>query len=260
MEVHGHRGARAVLPENTLAAFRHALQAGVEGIELDVAMTRDDQVVVVHDLRVNPDLCTGPDGKPAARVPIRSLTLDQVRTLDCGSRPNPRFPRQQAIPGERIPTLEEVLSLVRAAGRPIRVDLEVKSAPAKPDESPPPGRWAEVLPPLVAGQAGIVVMSFDHRILAALRARVPPLAVSPLVPEVHPDYVAEAKALGAVQVAPHHEWITPEDVAALHAAGVRVVPWTANEPAAWDRLVRLGVDGIITDDPAGLKAWLGGRR
>jgi glycerophosphoryl diester phosphodiesterase len=100
-------------------------------------------------------------------------------------------------------------------------------------------------------------MSFDHRVLSALRDRGTGLAVCPLFPEVHADYAAAAKALGAVQVAPHHEWVTADDVAALRRAGVRVVPWTANDAAAWDRLIRLGVDGIITDDPEGLLKVLG---
>lgn len=104
--VHGHRGARAVLPENTLPAFEHAVAAGADVLELDLAVTRDDVLVVSHDPMVNHVICKGP--QPDAV--IRRLTLAELKEYDCGSLANPAFPRQKALPGTRIPTLD--LSLI----------------------------------------------------------------------------------------------------------------------------------------------------
>jgi glycerophosphoryl diester phosphodiesterase len=190
------------------------------------------------------------------------MTLAEVRALDCGRRVNPRFPDQTPVAGERVPTLQEVLDLVRGAGRPVRVDLELKSAPAYPDRVPALDHHADLVAAALKGAGplpGLVVLSFDHRLLAAVKARLPDVAVSPLVPECLPDLAAIAHGLHAAQISPHHEWVTAADVAALHAAGVRVVPWTANDASAWARLVALGVDGIITDDPAGLIEFLRAR-
>jgi glycerophosphoryl diester phosphodiesterase len=259
VEVHGHRGARAVRPENTLAGFRFAIEAGADAIELDVVATADDRLVVHHDLLVNPDLCSGPDGKPALRVPLRTLTLDQVRALDCG-RANPQFPRQVAVPGERIPTLEESLALVRTAGGGrVRIDVELKSAPVHPEWTPAPDRFVALVLAAIR-ESGlhdrVEVRSFDHRLLRLVRAADPALLTAVLVDRCLPDLVAVARAAGATRVAPHSEWITADDVRRLHDAGMTVVPWTANEPADWARLVAAGVDGIVTDDPEGLRSWL----
>jgi len=262
VEVHGHRGARALRPENTLAAFSCARKAGADVLEMDLWVTRDDRLVVVHDPFVPQDLCLGPDGAPPPPdLAIRSLTLEQVKAFDCGSRPNPRFPRQQAVPGQRIPTLEEVLALVRVTGilgeRPVRLSLELKTIPGRPDLGPEPRRLADLLAgalrraSLVRGL--VTVQSFDHQVLRAFHERMPEVPLAALLSQDRPaDLVAVARDARASILSPHHLWITAPDVRALHQAGIRVIPWTANDPADWDRLLGIGVDGVITDDPEGL--------
>ena len=107
VRVHGHRGSRGTRPENTLPAFAEALRVGADILELDVDVTQDDAVVVSHDQSIPPDRCLAAGGrKIAVAPPIRSLTLAQVETYDCGSLPNARFPEQLRFPGEKIPTLE----------------------------------------------------------------------------------------------------------------------------------------------------------
>src|SRR5687767_3710442 len=107
--VHGHRGARAVLPENTIPAFEFAIAAGADVLELDLAVTKDNVLVASHDPTINETICQG--GKPGA--PIRQLTLAELRAYDCGARKNPEFPKQKLVPGTRIPTLDEVLALAK---------------------------------------------------------------------------------------------------------------------------------------------------
>src|SRR2546428_13667655 len=110
IQVHGHRGARAMRPENPLAAFEYALDAGVDALEMDVAVTKDDVPVISHDPTLNPEICRS---STRSNV-IRELTFAELRGWDCGSLINPQFPKQTPVPGTRIPSLEEVLSL---AGR-----------------------------------------------------------------------------------------------------------------------------------------------
>src|SRR5215468_12782304 len=103
VQVHGHRGARAMRPENTLPAFEYAIAQGVDALELDMAVTRDNIVVVSHDPVLEAPVCNGPREK----VPIHSLSLAEVKQWDCGGKQNPLFPKQQIVPGTRMPTLDQ---------------------------------------------------------------------------------------------------------------------------------------------------------
>ncbi len=258
VEIQGHRGARALLPENTLPAFRHAIAVGADVLEFDVHVTRDDQLVVTHDPLISPALCTGPGGAPiTGELAIRALTLAEVQRYDCGSKPNPRFPRQKPVPGTPMPSLAEVLELARAT--PLRVNVEAKTIPGRPDLYPPTELYARLLVDALRAHRMLdraTVQSFDHRILRAVRARAPQVVLAALIEENFVDHLAVVRAAQASILSPPHLWITAEVVRDLHAAGIRVIPWTANTPEEWRRLLDLDVDGIITDDPAGLTEWL----
>ena len=107
IQVHGHRGARAMRPENTLPAFEYAIAQGVDALELDMAVTRDNVIVVSHDPILHPPVCSG----PRDRAVIHELTLAEVKQWDCGAKQNPGFPKQQTAAGTRMPTLDEVFDL-----------------------------------------------------------------------------------------------------------------------------------------------------
>ena len=107
IQVHGHRGAHGLRPENTIPAFEYAIAQGVDALELDMAVTRDNVLVVSHDPELRAPVCSG----PRDRVVIHTLTLAEVRQWDCGAKQNPAFPKQQAVPGTRMPTLDEVFAL-----------------------------------------------------------------------------------------------------------------------------------------------------
>lgn len=256
IEVHGHRGARAVLPENTLPAFEHAIQAGADVLELDLAVTRDNVLVVSHDPVINAALCTGP--RPGAV--IRRLTFEEVRRYDCGALRNPQFPKQQAMPGTRIPSLDEVLALASRGG--FRFNIETKSFPDKPEYTPPPDEFARLLVEAVRkhGLASrVMVQSFDYRTLHAMERLAPEIPRAALFDRDERDFATIATQARATMVSPQHRLVTPDKVRRAHEAGLRVVAWTANTPEDWDRLMAAGVDGIITDDPAALIAHLKSR-
>lgn len=252
--VQGHRGARAVRPENTLVAFEYAIAAGADVLELDLNVTKDDVLVVTHDAHINTKICRGPGGETA----IRRLTVEQVKQWDCGAVVNPEFPRQQAAPGARIPTLDEVLEL---AGRGnFEFNIEMKSDPRQPELAPEPRRFAELTAAAVRRhelEARVMVQSFDFRTLRALKEVAPELRQAALYSGLPRDFVEISReAGGAAIVSPQHLLVTRERVQRAHEAGLKVVPWTANTLEAWERLIGAGVDAIITDDPAGLIAHL----
>lgn len=256
--VHGHRGARAVRPENTIPAFEYAIAQGVDVLELDVAVTKDDVLVVSHDPEMNETFCAGPSGAKT-RV-IREMTLAELRAWDCGAKANPSFPKQKAIPGTRVPTLDDVFAL--APKGTFEFNVETKIFPQRPSVTPTPERFAELMLAAIRKrklERRVIVQSFDFRTLKALRRLAPEIRLSALVSFQLQDFVASARDAGAVIISPNVKLVTPEKVKAAHAAGLQVVPWTANTPEEWQMLVDAGSDAIISDDPAALIAWLKAR-
>jgi glycerophosphoryl diester phosphodiesterase len=251
--VEGHRGARAVLPENTLPGFLHAIAAGADYIELDTQVTRDDVVVVAHDARMNRTICQGPEGETV----IRRLTLADFKRWDCGALQNPGFPRQKPVPGTQAPTLAEVLAL--APRGDFRFNIEIKSDPQRPELQPEPAKYARLVVDVIKKarmERRVLVQSFDWRLVRAVKEIAPELDLAALYQGAPKDFVAIAREAGAKTIAPQFKLVTPEAVAEAHKAGLAVAAWTPNAPAEWDALIAARVDAIITDDPAALIAHL----
>ena len=142
LEIQGHRGCRGLRPENTMAGFREAIRLGVDLLELDLALSKDGVLVVVHDPEINDAICTGAKELPSRLY--RELTWDQIQTLDCGSLKNPKYPDQVPVPGERPPRLEQVLGLLSANPR-LRANIEIKTFPDRPHVTRPVADFARAL-------------------------------------------------------------------------------------------------------------------
>jgi glycerophosphoryl diester phosphodiesterase len=254
IQVHGHRGARALRPENTIPAFQYAIQAGVDFLEMDVAVTKDNVLVISHNPHINAEICTGPH----PGVAIHELTLRELREYDCGALKNPHFPKQQPVPGTRIPTLDEVLKLAeRHAG--IQFNIETKSFPDHPELTPPPEVFSRMMLEAIRRHkldARVIVQSFDFRTLRAMKRLAPEIRLAALWEGAARPFVDIAKEAEAGIISPQFKLVTPEQVKASHAAKLEVVPWTANSPEDWQRLIDAGADAIISDDPAALIAYL----
>jgi len=290
-DLQGHRGARGLAPENTLAGFRRALGIGVTTLETDLAMTRDGKLVLSHDPRLNPAIVRGPDGRwlASAGPAIRSLTLEELGRYDVGrvdpaSRYGTQWPEQQPSDGARIPTLDELFALVRDAPTRPRLNLETKLTPASGDEAPEPAPFARAVVDAVRA-AGLsdraTIQSFDWRTLVEVRRIAPEIATACLTIEsgsmntVRPGPDGASPWHAGVRMADHGNslpaavraagcgtwsmfWrnLNPELVAQAKSLGLRVLPWTVNNPADMRRLIDWGVDGIITDYPDRLRKVL----
>lgn len=236
-----HRGHSIAYPENTMAAFRAAVEAGVDGIESDVHLTADGQLVMLHDHML--------DRTTSGRGPVSERTLDEVLELDAGGRFGERFA------GERVPTLEQLLDLAEEAG--IFLIIEVKGTDharslaigtAVADRLAERGELERHL-----------ISSFDHRTLGALRRRHPTLDVAPdRLPEVGhlpPEaVVAQAQVIGARVMQVLHTEISRALVEAHHAAGIALWSWTINTPQEIEASRALGCDGLMGDDAHALVA------
>jgi glycerophosphoryl diester phosphodiesterase len=264
MQVQGHRGSRGTRPEDTLPAFEEALRVGVDVLELDLGVTKDNIVVVSHDQHVNQTICLGPDGKKIETAPlINSLTLAELKKYDCGTLQNPKFPKQVPVPGTRIPTLAEVFELAAASKHPgadkVKFNIETKIDPGQPGNSPAPAPFAKLVVDLVKEyklEDRVIIQSFDYRTLAEVNKLAPTIFKAQLTSD---DLIAPKDAVnssGAEILSPYFQWINKEIVELAHQNGIQVIPWTLNEPADWDKAIEYGVDGIITDYPADLIEYL----
>jgi glycerophosphoryl diester phosphodiesterase len=289
-DLQGHRGARGLAPENTLPAFRRALEVGVTTLELDVGLTRDGVAVVAHDPRLNPNLARRDGAFLEAPGPaLRALTLAEAKAYDVGRlKPGTAyargFPEQVPADGTAMPTLGEVFDLARAA--PVRFNIETKITPSSGEETADPETFVRAVL-AEADKAGvgdrISLQSFDWRTLRIARSLAPavprvclttesgassnvrpgPAGVSPwtgLDPGAFGGSIPRvAKAAGCTAWSPNHQSLTPERLAEARAEGLPVVPWTVNEPADIERLVAWGVDGIISDYPDRVRTALAAR-
>lgn len=230
-----HRGASGYAPENTMAAFRRAAELGARFIETDVNLTRDAHLITIHDPTV--ERTTNGHGD------VKQLTLVQLKELDAGSWFGPQFA------GERIPTLDEVLAFARETD--VVFYLEVKADAAW-------GVEHALVNALRRGEeaARTVVLSFQSSALATVNRLDPTLLTGLLFEEVPADAVERAVRVGARQIAPRADRVTPELVERAHHEGLQVVTWTVNEPAQMRALAAAGVDGIMTDFPDRLGAVL----
>jgi glycerophosphoryl diester phosphodiesterase len=268
-EIIGHRGARSLYPENTVGGFRAALAAGVRHFEIDVAMTRDGVAVVSHDACLSPDLTRIRDGRwlESKHVMIKTLDFAELQAFDVGRvRPGSntanRFPRQVAMDGATIPTLEEVLSLHSRA----RWTIEVKTYFNRPNLTWAPERMVEAVAEIadrVGAAKRVIIQSFDWRGPRHLRRIRPELAYAWLTARNTRAWRGGQARLpytvveeGGGTWAPQFRELTRPLLDRAHDAGLRVVPWTVNAPADIVRLAKWGVDGLITDDPLVARAAL----
>ena len=287
-DLEGHRGARGLAPENTLAAFRRALGLGVTTLEMDLAVTRDDVLVISHDPFLNPDIVRDTQGRWLAvkGPPIHTLTLAELQRYDIGrvdpaSRYAAQLPSQQPADGERFPTLAEVFALVRTSGKPVRLNLETKIDPTHPDDTVDATTFARIAVDAVRGAElvdRVTLQSFDWRTLVAAKKLAPELrtaclsvetanndTVKPMGDNPSPwtaglnlrDYGDSvprlAQAAGCSIWSPFWRNATTDRIAQARALGLMVLPWTVNDPADMARLIDAGVDGLITDYPDRLR-------
>ena len=292
----GHRGAAGLAPENTLAAFRRGLEIGVDGLELDVLLTKDGVLVVHHDFRLRPEIARTPDGNWIGGLSgpaIKDLTLAELRTYDVGRlKPGTpyasRFPEQKPSDGERVPTLHEVISLLKERNdQKTQLWVEIKTSPEQPELTPSPETVVhETLKVLREGNAlsKANILSFDWRPLVYVQKTAPELPTHYLslvsnsldnikpgkpgpspwtagidVDDFNGSIPRAVKTAGGCCWSPHYKSLTPALLEEAHRLGIKVFVWTPDSRADILRLIEMKVDGITTNRPDILKSVLQGQ-
>lgn len=284
IDLQGHRGARWLLPENTLAGFSKALELGVTTLELDIVATADDVLVVSHDPALNPAITRDASGSFLSTTGpyINTLTYEALQAYDVGrldtsSRYGRGFLQQQPADGQRIPRLSDVFELVRQAGNTtVRFAIEIKITPLAPDATPGPERMVELLLAQIDAHGvadRVQVLSFDWRALQHLQRQRPGMPTVYLSAQLAQlDNIRATDPAGSpwtaglrfsdhgsiprmIHAAGGSHWssfwreLDAGKIAEAQALGLEVLAWTVNDPSEMERLLDLGVDGIVTDRP-----------
>lgn len=261
-DLQGHRGARGLVPENTIPSFLKALDYGVDTIELDLAVSADGRLIVSHEPWMNPEICRDPSGNviegDGRQFNLYRMTADSIASFDCGSWGHPRFPHQIPMAVNK-PMLTDAIAAIEAEVRrrrlkPVRYNIETKIQPGWEGEyTPQPDEFArlvhqEVVNSGIRGRA--ILQSFDERTLIAMKAIDPEMPLALLVENPMGLEANLARLAFKPDIySPYHLFTHQGLRDSTREMGILLIPWTVNRTGDMRRLLELGVDGIITDYP-----------
>lgn len=263
IQIHGHRGARGLFPENTLTAFIEAVKLGVRTLEMDVVISKDMKVVVSHEEWMNEAFCLQPNGKDIEinskeKYNLYKMSYAEIALYDCGSKRNPDFPNQKNSP-EHKPLLSEVINAIETYTKTnhltvVTYNIEIKSELAGDNIfHPEPSTFVKlVLNELETHPINnrFILQSFDVRILQEIKKNKSEILIGLLI-ENNDNFQTNLDRLGFIpnMYNPEFPLVTVELIKKLHQKNIKIIPWTVNEVSDMKRLITMGVDGLITDYP-----------
>ncbi len=268
LDLEGHRGCRGLMPENTIPAFKKALDLGVTTLELDVCISKDHQVVVSHEPYMNALFCTKPDGSPVTKTDekvlnLYTMTYDQIKQYDAGIRGNVLFPEQQKLATFK-PLLKDMIRTCEAyikekKLKPVKYNIEIKSEEQEYGISQP--KTVEEFSDLVYKEIikqlppeRVILQSFDFNILKYWhlqfkKGKYKKVLLSALVENEMVDSTLEKLGFNPDIFSPYYKNLIKRRVDMCHDKGIKVVPWTVNDIEAMKAMIAIGVDGLISDYP-----------
>lgn len=262
-DVQGHRGARGIMPENTIPGMIKGLELGATTLEMEIVISKDRQAVVSQEPYFNFEFSLTPDGKPITlkdqrKYNIYQMNYEEVKKFDVGSKIHPRFPGQQKIAAYK-PLLGELLDSVENYVKQKKLpkpdyNIETKLIRNGDGEfQPSPEEFVDIIMGIVKErklEKRVIIQSFDMRSLKYLHQKYPKMRTSLGIDEKE-DFESNIKELGFKPTiySPYSVLVGKNLVDKCHAAGVKIIPWTVNSVADIEYLMNLGVDGIVTDYP-----------
>ncbi|MEH6658949.1 glycerophosphodiester phosphodiesterase family protein [Leeuwenhoekiella marinoflava] len=262
IQVQGHRGERGNLPENSIPAFLGALRKGVDVLELDVVISKDKQVVVSHEPYMLPLYMLTPEGdsipnEEEKKYNLYKMDYTEIKQFDGGSKGNVRFPEQQKMKTYK-PLLSEVFDTVAATInkeglKPVKFNIEIKSVEEEYDIfQPKPEAFVDLVMQVIQDknmQEHVNVQSFDPAILEVMHQKYPDIELAYLVGEN--TYAENKKDLTFKPeiYSPYYKLLDSTEVSSIRKDGLQIIPWTVNNPEDIEAVIKLKVDGIITDYP-----------
>lgn len=258
IDVQGHRGARGLRPENTMSAFKFDLENDINTLELDLHFTKDKQIIIYHDDKINPVICkNGPTD-----VLVKNLNYDELQKYDCGSLRNPDFPQQKLEPGSKIPLFTDLIEFVQKNYfyKPIKMNVEIKTTKEIDSDEEVDEFTRELINTINKYNIrdSTIIQSFDIRALKAAQKMAPEIKRSYLVEEheIDDEIIATAHELGVTYISPHYKLLNKSLANKLNANGFKIISWTPNDDDALKKLLDYDVYGIISDYPTKMKEYL----
>lgn len=263
LDIQGHRGCRGLMPENSIPGFLKAIDMGVTTLELDVVISQDSQVVVSHEPFLSHQICRNARGESIAKEQERDynlfqMTYEEIKACDCGSSFHPGFPEQEKIALHK-PLLSEVIQVAEAytqatASEPLWYNIETKSHPDTDNTyHPEPEIFVDLLIGVIREKGvseRVTIQSFDPRTLKVAHQKYSDIQLVLLVgDEQSPEFHLNRLGFIPEVYSPHYRLVNEELVALCQEKGMKLVPWTVNDPEAIQQMLDLGVDGIISDYP-----------
>lgn len=266
-DLQGHRGARGLMPENTIPAFQKAVDLGVDTIELDVVVTEDERIIVSHEPWFSHNITTKPDGSPVTEeeemeLNIYGMTYQETQQYDVGKKGHPSFPNQERMEAKK-PLLSDVIRNIEnyteeQSLSDVKYNIETKSEPTRYGVYyPQPEKFARLLNDLLMeldeefGMLDrVIIQSFDPATLVEFRKLNPNVLLAMLVANNQSiQYYVDQLGFIPEVWSPNYQLVSPQLIAEAHARGMKVIPWTVNTTEEMKDLIEMGVDGIITDYP-----------
>lgn len=263
VEIQGHRGARGLMPENTIPAFLEALKIGVHTLELDLAVTKDKELLVSHEPYMKSSYCLDPEGNEIPQEAERSnniyqMTYQEIKSFDCGTKINDGFPEQQKFKVNK-PLFKELVQAVNIyleekQGQHAKYNIEIKSSPKEDNIfHPAPPEFSDLVHNFIQENLDpslVNVQSFDFRVLQYFHEKYPKIELAVLIgnQKCIDDNLKELGFKPDIYSC-HYKLLSKEKVEFLHKQGMKVIPWTINEIDDLKKVIAMGVDGIITDYP-----------
>jgi glycerophosphoryl diester phosphodiesterase len=267
-EIQGHRGCRGLMPENTIPAFKKAIDLGVQTLELDVVISKDKQVVVSHDPFFNPDCTTDPNGNAITKATMGNLYLldyKEIKKYDVGSKGNKNFPEQEKVSTYK-PLLKDMIreseQYAKSKGMPpLKYNIEIKSEEKEYDKSQPQVAefsdlvYKEIIKQLPPER--VILQSFDYNVLKFWHKQIETgkykkIKLAALIEPTDNNDVSfnlEKLSFKPEIWSPYFLQLNDARVKQLHDLGIKVIPWTVNKRTEMEKVKALGCDGLITDYP-----------
>jgi len=256
--IHGHRGCRGLFPENTIPAFRKAITLGVDAIEMDLAISKDLQVVVTHEPYMSRRICLDPNGdeipeKDDMQHNLFKMSYEEIAQFDCGLKYRPEFPNQKNIRAQK-PMLSEVIKISKAINPDIKFNLEIKSK-SKYDHifTPNPELFTELVLEVIQKNDVLEnsnLQSFDLRILEQVKMQSSKMKVAILIDKYENTFEKLSKLSFQPEIlSPDFSLIDAKIIDHFHKLDMKIIPWTVNSETDLLQMINLNVDGIITDYP-----------
>jgi len=263
LDFQGHRGCRGLLPENTVPAFEKALDLGVMTLEMDVVISKDKKVIVSHEPWFSHEIALDPGGAPISTNEERNhriyeMTFEETQAYDVGMKPHPRFPEQRKLKVTK-PLLSEVIAAAEVHSKRTSRALPYYNIETKSQTEgdglfhPEPEEFVDLVVAVIkaAGVEGrTIIQSFDVRTLQVAKEKYPEIKLALLVENTQtPAENLEILGFTPDIYSPDYALVDKLLVSFAKKQGMKVIPWTVNEREEMDRLIGMGVDGIITDYP-----------